>query len=108
MLASKYRLHVAADILAVFKRGRKIDNKFFAVWLYAHGRPSRATVIVSKKIDKRATARNLLKRRVREALRTVLPRLSPTADIVVRPLIESKRLSASEIKNIIHDLFSLS
>jgi ribonuclease P protein component len=44
---------------------------------------SRFAVIVSTKIDKRATARNRIKRLVRESVRHILPQIAPGWDCVV-------------------------
>ena len=108
MLARKYRLHTAREIRAVFRGGRKIDGKFFPAWLSLRHESSIATPVVSRAVDKRAVARNLLKRRVREVLRVILPRLPRGAHVIIRPKPESKNLSLKDIKNTLCDLFRIS
>ena len=44
---------------------------------------TRAAVIISKKVDKRATVRNRCRRRVQEVLRLQFPQLKPGFDILV-------------------------
>jgi ribonuclease P protein component len=44
---------------------------------------SRLAIAVTTKIEKRATRRNKIKRRIREIFRVIRPKLSPPIDIVV-------------------------
>ena len=62
--------------------------------------------MVSKKISKKAVIRNKVKRRLREAVRIILPRIKPCYDIIffTRPGIEQKDFS--EIKEAVSNLLS--
>ena len=55
-------------------RGRNASSRFAILKTYLNGRDyPRATFIISNKIDKRATARNAMKRQFREIVRKNLP-----------------------------------
>ena len=107
MLPRVHRLHGGRDIRAVFRRGRKKETAFFTVWVADKGAGLfRGLVIVPKVVDKRATLRYTLKRRVREVLRTIVAPSLPTSDIIVRLKPGGKTISKQEFKkqllNVIH------
>ncbi|MBI2052677.1 MAG: ribonuclease P protein component [Candidatus Ryanbacteria bacterium] len=89
----------SADIKRIFVRGKKIDTPYFRLWrLDKKDRGFRAVVICSRKVDKRATRRNLLKRRMREIFRRdVHPRL-PTSDIIVECKPSMKNIPFATLK----------
>lgn len=68
--------------------------------------PVRCSIIVSTKIDKRATRRNRMKRLVSESIRHFLPYIH-TADIVIRvkrPLPDAY----TEVEHIVHQCLTAS
>lgn len=84
MLAHSHRLAASKDIMKVLRTGQRTGVGPFVV--YALGNRSdetRMTVIISKKVDKRAVVRNRCRRRVREAFRPLIPNLKPGFDILV-------------------------
>jgi ribonuclease P protein component len=87
-----HRLKHRQDFEAVYRSGmRRRSAHFQLVALYRNREdsqtPSRFGISISKKVSKLAVVRNQMKRRVRSALRTLLPRVQPGwwIVIVVRP-----------------------
>ena len=86
MLPRKHRLTADKDVTRVLRKGRAVFTNLLTVKALANeGQGVRTAVIVSTKVHKRAVKRNLIKRRVRELLRTFIPNISakPTIDILV-------------------------
>lgn len=101
MLAVINRLRESGQIIRIVRRGRAFNGRhlrilFLPTPAQREASSGRYTVVVSKKISKRASTRNYLKRRTREALRAsglpsglwgvIFPRLSaaeaPFAELV--------------------------
>ncbi|MDP1709518.1 MAG: ribonuclease P protein component [Candidatus Komeilibacteria bacterium] len=107
MLPSQHRLNKRQDIERVFKRGRT----FYANNLGLRFGPmdlakSRFTVVVSLKVSKKAVARNLLKRRLREIIRRdVLPRLRQNVDGLILTKQPLLKLPFTELKQLTLELF---
>ena len=73
-----------AGIPQILRRGTRADSEFFSVIFY----PKRAThprfaCVVSRAVDKRAVARNTLRRRTREWFRTRADFEKSTCDVVI-------------------------
>lgn len=65
------RLRATRDIERVFRRSERREGNFFIVRIHRKDSlPGRATVVVPKKVSKKAVVRNRLKRRALEWLRT--------------------------------------
>lgn len=78
MLPRQNRLAAASDIRLVFNKGRAYYSPFWVVRFFG-GRTvlvSKATVVVSNKVHKRANKRNRIKRIAREVLRLGLSHIS--------------------------------
>ena len=73
-------------------RGKRLQGALFSL-LYAplNGRPSKAAIVVSKKVSAKAVVRNTLKRRARAALQKALPSLTQP----LRLVFQAKRDAAS-------------
>lgn len=67
---------------------------------------SKAGLIVSKKISNLAVVRNKLKRRIRAALQTILPTLSPTLHFVVLPNRRAIEATVKELEEEIKKLLN--
>lgn len=79
MLPRANRLRRSDDIVAVLRRGSRRSSG--PITAYSSGGPtSRATVIVDKKVSKRAVVRNQVKRRIRAVLHEQLP----AGNVVIR------------------------
>lgn len=84
MLKNINRLRKTKEIQRVFKAGKSIRSANFSI-RYAPNRErsNRFAVVVGTKVDKRATRRNALKRRVREVIKQSLQLLPMSYDIVL-------------------------
>lgn len=84
MLARSLRLRHSRDIERVYKQGRYGASDYLSVKvLQGRGQISRATVVVAKKVSKKAVVRNSLRRRILEILARHWQRIQPGCDIVV-------------------------
>ncbi len=84
MLASENRLKSARDIARVFKRGNYGKGGLITAKATHSGlSDSRAVVVVSKKISKRAVVRNKIRRRIVEIVRQRWETVRPGYDIVI-------------------------
>lgn len=96
------RLRKSREIEQIFKRGRTFSTPAF-VFRFLPNRqgPTRLAVVVGTKVHKRAVKRNLIKRRIREALKTELPNLKSGFDIIVAARPAALGQDLSEIKSAI-------
>jgi len=100
MLAKIFRLSKQSDFKNVFSNGRKVFGKVFNIrFLPNLEKSSRISVIVSNKISKKATARNLIKRRVREIIRKILPKLKQNYDIIITVLSPASSLDFHQLES---------
>ncbi len=84
MLAAENRLRKKTDIDRVWKTGRTFLTPIFSLKSAKNGLTmTRFAVVVGLKVDKKAVGRNLAKRRIREALRPLMPRIAPGFDVIV-------------------------
>ena len=99
MLAKTHRLHTDRDIAHVLKRGRSVWGVTMGVRGVANGLAiTRATVVVSTKVSKRAVDRNVLKRRLREIVRAVFPKLQTGWDMMVLTKSSTKTLTFAQLQ----------
>lgn len=83
-LGPNARLRRRADIERCQKQGSKLYSKHFLLLvLPSDTNESRLAIAVTTKIEKRATIRNKIKRRLREIFRSVRSNLRPALDMVV-------------------------
>lgn len=104
MLARPQRLRRSRDIGRVATKGTWKASPNITVRVLPNNLAiTRAAVIISKKVDKRATVRNRCRRRLQEALRLQFPRLTPGFDILVYIRKDLRELSSvsliDELKN---------
>jgi ribonuclease P protein component len=84
MLSKDKRLRLGRDISRVYSRGRYAGAGIISLKaLETKGPGSRAVVVVSKKVSKKATLRNRLRRRVTAILEAQWQTVRPGYDIVV-------------------------
>jgi ribonuclease P protein component len=106
MLKRIYRITKDKEFQAIYRRGRFQSTALFSInYLPAKRDLSRIGIVVSKKITKKATERNLIKRRVREIARELHPRLKGNFDIIIsvkKPVAEA---DFQEMKNTITKMF---
>lgn len=108
MLNKRNRISNPRTIEKLFRRGIMLkDSSFIFKYEKTDDSPSRFAVSVSKKIQKKATKRNLLRRRIYEAIRLNLPHLNSdiTALVILRNQ-ESGNLTFQEISKRIYTFFN--
>jgi ribonuclease P protein component len=87
MLPKIYRLRKKKDFENVYKKGRSFKQGFlFLKFLNNNSGVSRIGIVVSKKVALRATVRNLIKRRIRAAVKELVPNIKQGQDIVISAL----------------------
>jgi ribonuclease P protein component len=70
-MKGKHRLKSQADFLAILRKGFRTESPLFRLLYRPNGLSfARFAFVASRAVDKRAVTRNLLKRRVREWIRT--------------------------------------
>lgn len=97
MLPKENRLPLRREFLQVKKSGKLLSGKFFSLIVASRkdNHPSRFAFIISKKIHKRATKRNRIRRLLVESIRSLLPEIKSSQDCVflVKKSILDKELS---------------
>ncbi len=84
MLARKHRLTTDKDVTRVLRKGRAVFTNLLTIKAIPNDLGAvRATVVVSTKVHKRATKRNLIKRRIREVVHKLIPAFSAPVDMVI-------------------------
>lgn len=93
MLPPINRLKRKADFEEVLRHGRsKGMPLFFVRWACRHSSPPRFGFIVSNKISKKAVRRNLVKRRLREAVRATIEKFPSGCDYILiskQPIVKA-------------------
>lgn len=81
------RIRATRDFERVFRQGKKKQGRLVCIhYLYNKEDRTRVGITVSKKVDKRAVVRNLIKRRLREIFRKNRQIFPCCHDIVLRAL----------------------
>ncbi len=93
MLAQRYRFHGRRSIQLVFKHGDTLKTGHMIVRFQKNvrRRDSRAAVVVSKKVAKKAHDRNRIRRRMYETLRTQWQTIPGSYDLVY--IVSSHRIA---------------
>ena len=96
----------SSDIRNVLRSNSRTSNAMLQIVYMKNGLlASRFAVIVGSRVEKRATARNRIKRLVRESVRHLLPRLAKGWDCV---LVARKNLNDQkqpEVEKVVVNLF---
>ncbi len=87
----------------VMRRGIRINRRGFVFYYLKILHPPRPRIVVSQKIDKRATARNRLRRQIREIIRQVGPKNRAIAIITRKEILE---MSFTEIKRTLTEILT--
>lgn len=77
------RVRAKADFDRVFAHGRRVATPVLALHFLADDAPARLGLAVSRKVDRRAVARNRIKRRLRDHFRRHRATLAAGAYVVV-------------------------
>ncbi len=104
MLQQSRRLRKSRDIERVYRQGRfGAAGALHVKALLLPGTDTRATVVVAKKISKKAVVRNRIRRRLLEILAEHWATLRPGCAIVVTVRAEVSEISSAELE---HQLIS--
>lgn len=106
MLPKRNRLKKNKDFENVFKKGQGFKEDFLYLKIKKNSlKSSRFGFVVSKKFSQKAVARNKVKRRLRELIRTKLPKIKKGIDGVVIIMPGFKINDFWELEEIINKLF---
>lgn len=101
-----HRLKKNSDFEVVFKSGRTSESSLLKIKILANRKSySRFGFVVGTKFDKKATARNLMKRRLKETARFLERSAKPGFDIVVWPKTGAKSAKYRELFLNLKELF---
>lgn len=90
-LSRNQRVRTSREFQELFRLGKRVRGPWLTLWVHpfsSQGTQSSLTklgIVVSQKVSKNATERNLWKRRIREAFRKNQKSISQGFKIVVRP-----------------------
>jgi len=108
MLSKNNRLDLKKDFSEIKRKGKVLKGKLFD-FLFQKSAvdfcPPAFAFIVSKKIDKRATKRNRIKRLLSESVRSFLPQIKPGIKGVFLVKKEILEKNFTEIKNEVEVIF---
>lgn len=108
MIPSPFRFHGHNSLRYVYTHGTAVRSQAVTVkWVKNERRTKpRASVVVSKKVFKKAVGRNRIRRRLYEYIRTHLPLLNDTYDIVIiATSAELRTMPHGELSNLLDQLF---
>lgn len=106
MLPKVNRLTKKKDFEVVFKNGRTIKNDFLIYKVLKNHLPeSRFGFVISKKISQKATVRNKIKRRLREAVYREIKYVKQPVDVIIFTLPKVKEKKFLEIQKVVGDFF---
>lgn len=107
MLAQQNRLKKKKDFERVFRKGKKTrEDVLFFQWAPNNLKTSRFGFIVSKKISKKATVRNKIKRQLRELVRKKIGSLEKGIDVVFIARIGLEKKDFWETEKIVNRILS--
>lgn len=107
MFPLKQRLRKEKDIKMVFSGKLSFYNAFFGLKARRNSSDAdRFAVMVSKKVDKTAVGRNLIKRRIKAAARQFSGKRATNYDFVIISLPAAKDLDFPGVREHIHNLLS--
>jgi ribonuclease P protein component len=112
MLKKENRVHKKKEFDQFFgvnfkkKRGINASSQNLILKiLFSNDKKSKFGFIVSNQVDKRATARNLLKRRLREIVRLNLDKFKLPVDAIILAKVGSKKLEYAILEKELVSLF---
>lgn len=109
MISFKYRFHGHGSLDFLFRKGDIKRNNFLTIKYLPNKlrKYSRFSVIVSKKITKKAILRNRIRRRIYGIIRTeIIPKIKSTYDIaIIINSVDINKLNYLELEDKIINLF---
>jgi len=106
MLPKQNRLKKKQDFEKVFKRGKGFVEKFILVKTIGNSiKDSRFGFIVSRKVSKRATTRNKIRRKLREIVKLKLTKVKKGQDVILVIAPKFKSNSLPELDGLVERAF---
>ena len=100
MIALKRNSRISGikEINETTRGGRRITTEAFVAHINrSKTAESRAVIVISKKIDKRAVVRNKLRRRISEILRECFSKMDTPVDVVIHARPEIKNFNFNQL-----------
>lgn len=106
MLKKRYRFHSRGGVKFVYQKGKTIRSPKMSLVYTSNSRGfTRVAVVVSKKVEKLAVDRNLVRRRVYEVIRKNLDNYPKAMDYVFVVFSRDvKRMDIKSLEKVINDL----
>jgi ribonuclease P protein component len=105
MLPKENRLKSKNDFEKIFKHGKVAEDEFMKIKFFKNSSGhSRFGFIVNSKFASKASARNLIKRRLRAAVYFLLRNIKPGFDIVIWPKTALKKVGYQVMLNQLKNL----
>lgn len=99
MLPKEKRLRNTKDFKRVYQKGSFFSVEFFSVnFLPNRSKQSRLGIVVTKKVEKGAVARNKIKRRFREASRSLYDAIPAGYDVIITVKPKAKEAEYKQIE----------
>src|SRR3989344_6458243 len=107
MLPKIHRLTKKKDFDVVFKGGKSVGGAFLMVKiLKSNLGESRFGFVVSKKVSPKATVRNKVKRRLREAVACEIKNMKGARDVIIVALPGVQKQEFSVIREMVKNILS--
>lgn len=104
MFPREARVRTSAEFEQIFTKGQAVHGTNLTVRTLP-AQITRFGCIVGKRVSQKATVRNRTKRRLRASIRTMLPSLKKSADIVVIAKPGADNMSTAELTEELSSLF---
>ncbi len=99
MLSKKFRFHSRGGVKYVYKHGKTVRRPSMSLVFCENNRGfTRVAVVVSKKVDKRAVGRNLIRRRAYEAIRRNFDLIPKGRDYIF--VVYSKKIAGLKFREL--------
>lgn len=94
MLPGLHRLRSRHDFQTIYQHGQSWHGQYFVAWVFLSDEtsqglepqilsPTRIGIVVGKKVSNLAVKRNLVKRRIRQAIRELLEQIPANLDVII-------------------------
>ena len=97
-MTRKYRLRNRASFTYIYNRGARVSNNLFTLHFVHSKYGLKVGFAVGKKVGN-AVKRNLVKRRLKEIFRSLIPHLANNINYIVLAKPETSEKSFTELKN---------